>query len=181
MLTLVIARRAGLPWLIQGAVELLAENDRPIAEWCSNQSILRWATTEELSKVAKMKEMLWQSRQRMAAIPGVRHGGQCILNEQVKDHCKSVWSVHWLFKIQKHINGRHSGTTDFSGIRKVIQETAVVGMGGECKSQTVMAVIGSDVWKMEGGTISATVDSLMVDVALMDGPDGVQEIQRVCD
>ena len=179
MLTLAIARRTGLPWLIQGAVESLAQSDRLMAGWCLEATILRWATTEELSKIARMKETLWQWRQKMAAVPSARHSNRCMSDEQGKNHCESAWSIHWLVKIQKYINGRHSSRSGFGEIKRVIRETGVLGMDGDCRDQTVTAVIGSELWAVEEKTVAEAVESLMVDAGLIDGQDGVKEIEKI--
>ena len=179
MLTLAVARRVGLPWLISDAVGLLAQSDRLRAEWSLDYSILRWSTTEELSVIAKMKEALWKRRRMMAAVPNAHHCNRCSSNEQAKNHCESAWSIHWLFKIQKYIIGKHSDSSSFGAIKRIIEETPVLGMDGDCRKQTVTAVIGRELWRMEEEIVAEAVTSLMVRVALIDGQDGVKEIERI--
>jgi len=90
---------------------------------------LRWATTEELSKIARMKETLWQWRQKMAAVPSARHSNRCMSDEQERTTVKVLGLFHWLVKIQKYINGRHSQSVRFFGeIKRVIRETGFLGM-----------------------------------------------------
>lgn len=178
MLTLAIARRAGLPWLIPSAVKSLAQGNRQIAEWMSD-SVLRWATAVEVGVIAGMKEGLWKQRWMMAAVPNAHHGAKCLSDEQVKNHCESTWAIHWLFKIQKYVVGKHSESSTFAEIKRIIQESPVLGMDGDCREKTVTSVAGSDLWKAEEDAIEAAIQGLMVEVALMDGPDGVKEIERI--
>lgn len=178
MLTLAVARRAGLPWLIPSAVKSLAQGDQQITEWISD-NVLQWATAAEVGVVAGMKEGLWRQRRMMAAVPNAHHTAKCSSDEQAKNHCESAWAIHWLFKIQKYVIGKYSGNSTFAAIKRIIQEAPVLGMDEGCREQTVMAVAGSDLWKVEDDTIEAAIQSLMVEVALIDGPDGVKEVERI--
>ena len=115
----------------------------------------------------------------MAAVPNAHHSVKCSSDEQVKNHCESTWAIHWLFKIQKYVVGKHSESSTFAEIKRIIQESPVLGMDSDCREQTTMAVAGSNLWKVEEDAIEAAIEGLMVEVALIDGPDGVREVERI--
>ena len=117
MVTLAIARRAGLPWLITGAVKSLAQGDQQIVDWISDD-ILRWATTTEVGVIAGMKEGLWRQRRMMAAVPNAHHTTKCSSDEQVKNHCESACQrskfMGQIFRFRQSLDSHdHS----FSGIK----------------------------------------------------------------
>lgn len=179
IVVLTIARRFGLPWLIQGAVESLARGNEPLARWCFNDEMLSRIRTVEVGVIAGMKEKLWAYREKMMEVPKAHHCDRCSANEKARNHCESAWDAHWFFKIQKYIIGRHSPTSDFTRIREIIQEATILGMDGDCRDKTVAAVTESGIWEMEMATIAEAVNLLMVDTAVIDSPDGVQDIERV--
>jgi len=65
-----------------------------------------------------------------AAVPVLVTAIGVLSDEQGKNHCESAWSIHWLVKIQKYINGRHSSRSGFGEIRES-SESWCLGMDGE--------------------------------------------------
>lgn len=179
MIVLTLSRRFGLPWLIQEAVELLAKGDHPLVGWCLNDTMLGRVQAAEVGVVAAMKEQLWACREKMAEVPKAYHCDRCSASEQTRNHCESAWDTHWFFKIQKYIVGRHSSSSDFGRIRGIIQEALILGMDDDCRDKTVAAVLESGIWKMEVDIVAETVKLLMVEVAVIDGSDGVKDVERV--
>ena len=179
MVVVSLARKFGLPWLIQEAVELLARVDQPLAGWCSEVTILRWVLTVEIGVIAAMREQLWACREKMADVPKAHHCEGCSADEQAKNLCESAWDAHWFFKIQKYIVGRHHSSSDFGRIKGIIQEASVLGMSSGCRDKTVAVIVESGIWRVEVDIIAEAVKSLMVNMAVIDGPDEVQEIERV--
>lgn len=134
----------------------------------------------EVGVIAAMKEQLWACREKMVEVPKAHHCNRCSANEQVRNHCESAWAAHWFFKIQKYIVGRHSSGSDFGRIREIIQGASILGMNSDCRDKTIAAVVSeSGVWKMEADIVAEAVKLLMVDTAIIDGPDGVKDIERV--
>jgi hypothetical protein len=179
IIVLTLARRFGLPWLIQEAVESLAKGDQPLVGWCLNDTTLREVQTVEVGVVAVMKERLWAYREKMVEVPRAHHCDKCSANEQARNHCESAWDAHWFFKIQKYIVGRHSSGSDFGRIRGIIQEASISGMNNDCRDETVAAIVKSGIWGMEMDIVAEAVKLLMVGTAVIDGPDGVKDIERV--
>jgi len=179
MVVIALARKFGLPWLIQEATESLARGDQPLAGWCSEGTVLKWILTAELGVIAAMKERLWTCREKMADVPKAHHCGRCLVDEQAKNLCESAWDAHWFFKIQKYIIGRHRSGSDFRRIKGIIQEASILGMNGDCRDRTVVAIVESGIWAMEADIIAEAAKLLMVNTAVIDGPDGVQDIERV--
>ena len=179
MTVLALSRRFGLPWFIQEAVESLARENQPLVEWCSNPTILRRVLAVEVAAIAAMKEQLWAFRERIAVAPKAYHCDSCSADEQAKNHCESAWDAHWFFKVQKYIVGRHSSSSDFNRIREIIQGTSILGMNTSCRDETVTTIVGSGVWTMGTDIVEGAVKLLMVDTGVIDGPDGVKEIERI--
>lgn len=179
IVVLALSRRFGFPWFIKEAVESLARENRPLVEWCLNHTILKRVLTVEVAVIAAMKEQLWAFREKIAAAPKAYHCDSCSANEQAKNHCESAWDAHWFFKVQKYIIGRHSSSSDFNRIREVIRESSVLGMNVSCRGETVTAIIESGIWMMGTGIVEEAIKLLMVDAGVIDGSDGVKEIERV--
>lgn len=179
MVVLTLARRFGLPWFIQGAVESLAGGGQPLVGWCSNQAILGQVLPTEVALIASIKEQLWTFMEKMAAAPKASHCDSCSADEQMQNHCESAWDAHWFFKIQKYIIGRHSSSSDFTRIQGIVRETLVLGMNLACRDNTVKNIVESEIWGMEAEIVAGAVKLLMVDTGFVDGPDAVTEIERV--
>jgi len=143
-------------------------------------AILRQVQAVEVGVIAAMKEQLWACREKMVEVPKAHHCNRCLANEQARNHCESAWDTHWLFKIQKYIVGRHSSGSNFGTIKGIIQDTSILEMNSDCRDKTVAAVVlGSGIWRMEVNIVAEAVKLLMVDMAVIDGPDGVKDIERV--
>jgi hypothetical protein len=52
-------------------------------------------------------------------------------------------------------------------------------MNGDCRNKTIAALVESGIWRMEVDIIAEAVTLLMVDTAVIDGSDGVKEIEQV--
>lgn len=163
---LAVARKNGIPALIEPAVEALAAI--PLHGWCCDGEILRHVEVEELGVIARMKEKLHLIRLTLLDVPPAIHDDGCVN----RAGCTRAWELYWHMAVGRklrQLDGAISHRLWWIRSEDVVK-AQVLGMGLACLTGTVTRVGDNPCWFSEIRVIEGAVGHLMVSERIPDWP-----------
>ncbi|KAF9642709.1 hypothetical protein BDM02DRAFT_3192807 [Thelephora ganbajun] len=167
-----VARKNGIPDLIEPAVKALAKPSIPLASWCTSPGILHHVTLEDICKISRMKEKLWTARTALCKVPPIVHDLASCLQDH-RNICSGSWRQFWLLEVVPRLlelNDELDSRLVWIGT-DLVAKAKVEGMARLCLANTVQKVVANAGWRAEIWIPEGAVESLMVPERMMLAPD----------
>lgn len=165
-----LARRHGIPSLIEPAVRLLARPDRPLFTWASEEAITRHTSVPDIGTIGHMKEKLLLARMRLCSPPAALHDAETC-RPSGRTACSGAWEGFWsatvATKLLKQDGHREN---ELWSIRDALSDAAISGMREKCILLTKDDVIGKSAWNAEKNIPDGAIRQLMVEEHMMLDP-----------
>ena len=157
-----VARRFGIPELIEPAVKLLARTDISLSSWSTDVNIVRHTTVVEVGTIGRMKEKTLLARFALCAVPPITHDAACYDKNRIA--CSASWRDFWMSTVVPRLlklDGELENQLWW--IRTdCVAKAEIPGMGEKCIEWTVNDVIVNIGWRVETKIPEGAIDVLMV-------------------
>jgi hypothetical protein len=165
-----VARRFGIPDLIEPAVKLLARPDISLSSWSTNPDIICHTTVVEVGVIGRMKEKILLARFALCAVPPIVHSATCCDKNRMT--CSAAWRDFWMsIVVPRLLNLDGEVENLLWHIRtEHIAKADVPGMGDRCSEWTINDVVVNTGWRAELKIPEGAVNVLMVAEHLMLEP-----------
>jgi hypothetical protein len=165
-----VARRFGIPDLIDPAVRLLARPDISLSSWSTDPDIIRHTTVVEIGVIGRMKEKILLARFALCAVPPIIHSGTCCDKNRIT--CSAAWRDFWMSNVVPRLSNLDGEVENllWSVRTECIAKANVSGMGDRCSEWTVNEVVVNTGWRAEMKIPEGAVNALMVPEHLMLEP-----------
>lgn len=157
-----VARRFGIPQLINRATEALARPEIPFSSWAKNPDVIRHVSIDELAIIGRMKEKILLARMALCTVPPVVHNYRCAGDARVA--CTAAWRGFWMGEVvPKLCTIDEKIGNQLWWIRcDSVEKAQISGMTGECREMTVDFAIDNAGWKSEDMIPRGAAMELMV-------------------
>jgi hypothetical protein len=157
-----VARRFGIPELIDPAVRLLARPDIPLSSWSTDPHIICQTTVTEVGIIGRMKEKVLLARFALCGIPPVTHSAMCYDKHRIA--CSASWRDFWVSSVvPKLLNLENEVQNRLWCIRTdCVAKAQVPGMLDKCLEWTVGDVIENTGWQAETRIPDGAISLLIV-------------------
>jgi len=165
-----VARRFGIPELIEPAVKALARPDIAFSTWSTDVNIVCHTTVVEVGTIGRMKEKLLLARFALCGVPPVLH--EAICSEKSRSRCSASWRGFWTSTVVPRLTNLDGEIENLLWWIRTdcITKACVQGMTDRCMERTVNEVIGNVGWRSEGKIPEGAVNLLMVPERIMLEP-----------
>jgi hypothetical protein len=157
-----VARRFGIPELIDPAVRLLARPDISFSSWSTDPKIVCHTTVVEVGTIGRMKEKILLARFALCRVPPTLHDPTC--HDKRRIGCSAFWHDFWTVSIVPRLLNLDGEVENLIWCIRTenIAKARVPGMGDRCLERTVDEVIENAGWRAETKIPDGATNALMV-------------------
>lgn len=157
-----LARKYGIPELIEPSVKALGKLDIQFSSWSTDQDIICHNTVIELGVIGKMKEKILITRMSLCSPPSPIHD-KTVCRPDDHSTCATFWRTYWQRSITPKLLRVDGQVADELWAIKTKLETEMApGMKEGCARLTVEIISGKPAWNAERNIQAGATDLLMV-------------------
>ena len=157
-----LARKHGIPDLIEPSVKALARLDPQLSSWSTEEAIICHNTALELGIIGKMKEKILIARINLCLPPSPQHDNM-VCKADDSNTCCTYWKSYWQRTVVPRLLKVDGQVVDeLCIIKRKIENDTVTGMKEGCAKLTIIDIIRKPAWKAEKNIQAGAVQALMV-------------------
>lgn len=157
-----LARRYGIPQLIEPSVKALAKLDIQFSSWSTDQDIICHNTAIELGAIGKMKEKILIMRIGLCSPPKPIHDNT-VCGQEDHNTCDTFWRIYWQHSIvPKLLKVDGQVVDELWAIQAKLNKDMVPGMKEKCAKLTIVATGAKPAWNAEANIQAGATQLLMV-------------------